>query len=749
MKIVQFVSYVSVDGAFGGPVAVATAQAEELARQGHEVTLLAGWDGKASLSIPGVKVILAPVQRIPGAGFSGLRSRRVRSWIRTNARQIDVMHIHAGRHLVDLELARAARRLGVPYFLQTHGMISSRRRSAVRVLDKLVTSPAIRGARSVFTLTDAEESELAALFPGAGLTPVRNGVAPASLDTLDVDGFRENEVLFIARLHPRKRVMAFAEMASLVSVDHPELSFVVIGPDEGDLGRLSEYIRSHPETRLTYEGSLPPGRAAQRLVGAAAFVLPSRGEVFPMTVLEAMSVGTPVVLTQDCGIAADLRLRGAALVSDGSPTSLRDQLESVLTSQGLRARLTDAMGLALQDRYSIANVVSELLQHYSRDRRAGRRPVVVWLTNAAPPYRLPVWDALAERIDLEVWLLESDRRLQRDDNNRGDDWLVGGSTSSYRVRFLKSVVLRRGEARHYTTPSLPVRALRGKDAILIGGWDSPAYWSASLAARLAGVRRVGFYESHRLSQQHTGGAIAAARRAFFRSLDGVVVPGVAARDALVGEGIDAAKIEVGFNAVDVQGINDATVLARQRTREPSSNAGYRLLAVGQLIPRKNVSATIDAIALPGLERATITIIGVGDDEASLRARAVARGVDDRVTFRGYVAASQLPEVFAVHDVLVHAAAEEVWGLVVNEALAAGLGVAVSRNAGVAQSVAGMRGVHLTGTTSAEIGATLVAMLPFDHEPSPPILEHTPTAFSWTFQRALLPAGEASGREDRA
>ncbi|WP_185022660.1 glycosyltransferase [Curtobacterium sp. PhB115] len=741
----QFVSYVSVDGAFGGPVAVAAAQAQELARQGHDVTLIAGWDGKASLVIPGVKVVLAPVQRMPRARFLGLRSRAVRAWIRRNAKRIDVLHIHSGRHILDLEVARAARLLGVPYFLQTHGMIAPRQQQITRILDRLLTAPAVRGARATFTLTDAEHLELAALFPGATLAPTRNGVAPVAVSDPPGRG-RASEVLFIARLHPRKRVMAFAEMAALASVGHPWLNFVVIGPDEGDLGRLTEFIRAHPEVRLSYEGALPPGRAAERLTGAVAYVLPSRGEVFPMTVLEAISVDTPVVLTDDCGIAEDLRARGAALVSDGSPASLRDLLLSIVDTPGLRDRLVSAMRLALLDQYSISSVVGELVQHYERERSA-QRPAVVWLTNAAPPYRLPVWEAFAERVDLEVWLLENDRRLQRDDNNRGDDWLVGESASTYRVRFLKSSVLRRGEARHYITASLPVRALRGKDAILIGGWDSPAYWSASLAARLAGVRRVGFYESHRLSQQHTSGAIAALRRLFFRSLDGVVVPGTAARDALDKEGIDTRKIEVGFNAVDVQGIRQATVRARDMLTDPGMNVGYRLLSVGQLIPRKNIAAVIDAISSPELRKATLTIVGVGDEESTLRARAAARGVADRVTFLGYVPAAGLPDVFAVHDVLVHAATEEVWGLVVNEALAAGLGVAVARSAGVAQSVDGMRGVRLTGTTSREISRTLVAMLPFSHESDPAILQHTPEAFSRTFERALLPAVEAAPHED--
>ncbi|WP_445444044.1 glycosyltransferase [Clavibacter sp. km3a] len=360
------------------------------------------------------------------------------------------------------------------------------------------------------------------------------------------------------------------------------------------------------------------------------------------------------------------------------------------------------------------------------------------MTNLAPPYRVPVWDAIAREADLEVWLLESDERLRRDDNNRGEDWTAGDRGSPYATRFLPNRVVRRGEARHYVTGWMRPSSLRGKDAILLGGWDSPAYWVASWSAKLAGVRRVGFYESHRLSQQHHGGPVARVRRAFFASMDETVVPGVAARDALVAEGIDPARIRVGFNAVDVEGIHARTLAARRTADASTSAAGHRLLCVGQLIPRKNVASLIEALAAPELADCTLTVVGTGPERASLEALAGRLGLAQRVSFVGYVASSDLPGCFAGHDVLVHPALQEVWGLTVNEALAAGMAVVVGEHAGVTPSVRGMRGVSTTEVSVEGLRRGILAAVPAERIAAPEILTRTPAAFAATFLEAMLP-----------
>lgn len=743
MRIVQTVTLASEDGAFGGPLAVAVAQCRELARRGHDVTLLAAWDGKVSLTIPGVRVVLSRGQRIPRTGFSGVRAPALLTWLNKNRHEIDLVHVHAGRHALDLELALRSRQLRIPYILQTHGMVMPNSGPLARLLDATLTKPLLRSASAVFVLTDEESTGVRAIEPSARVQTVRNGLAAA--DRPGRGGPARPEVLFLARLHPRKRVLAFADMAKILTEEGLDARFAVVGPDEGDLPSLEQFRKANPEVPLSYEGHVSPGQGASRIAKAEVYVLPSHGEVFPVTVLEALAAGTAVVLTQDCGIAQRLDEAQAASVSDGSPANLAAAVKRLLTDPEERRRRISNGRALINGELGIGATIDDIESRYLAATEQKRRPSVVWVTNQAAPYRIPVWEALAEQVDLEVWLLESDRALHRDQNNRGADWEVQGREFTFSIRTIPTFAVRRGEARHYIAGWLGRNALKGVDGVLIGGWDSPAYWSVARAARRVGARRIGFYESHLLTQRNKSGLLAAARRWFFRSLDGVVVPGVAARDALLHEGIDPQRISLGFNAVDVERINSET--NAERTQNPRTDEDLRLLVVGQLIERKNVAASIKALLEPGLERAKLTIIGTGPLHAELVHLINGQGLEERVALVGYVPGTALPKFFAQHDVLVHPAVEEVWGLVVNEALAAGLRVIVSDCSGVAPSVAGMEGVHITKPDSRSIANALRLTPSRAILERPVMLAHTPGAFAQTFHSALI-APRASFESER-
>jgi glycosyltransferase involved in cell wall biosynthesis len=359
------------------------------------------------------------------------------------------------------------------------------------------------------------------------------------------------------------------------------------------------------------------------------------------------------------------------------------------------------------------------------------------VTNLASPYRRPVWEALAREVALDVRLLENDHRLSRDVlANRGDDW-ASGQGNGYTLAELRAARIVRNEARFYLLISLPRRR---PDAILLGGWESPAYWQLMLLAKLTGVRTVGFYESTAQTQRHTSGAIGWMRSRFFRSLDAVVVPGAAARDAVLALGVSPSNIHVGFNAVDGGSIWETARAAREAAVEPE-RGGHRFVFVGQLIERKGVDLLIDAFAAVRREGDSLTVYGRGSLEDHLRRRCRDLGLGDDVVFRGYVLNEQIAVELADKHTLILPSRQEVWGLVVNEALAAGLHVIVSDVAGVAASVDRMPGVFLCRPDTASVASSMRSSRdawdgPID---DPEILRHGPAQLADVFLAALDPS----------
>ncbi len=365
MRIAHVVAYVSADGAFGGPVAVLRAQTTALAAADHEVVVFAGWDGRAFLQIPGVQVRLFRAhQLVPGTGFSGLVAHGLTAALLAGG-PWDAVHVHLGRHLVGLEAALAVVRRGGRLVVQSHGMLPADTDPKTRLTDRLLTRRVLRGASAVLALTAAEEPVLTAVA-GAPLPLVRvpNGIAvsPAA----DRAGPAGRNVLFLARLHPRKRVLAYVEAAAIVRDAGDPARFAVVGPDEGDLTALAALIgeRSLGEV-VTYEGALPPGAGAARIAAADVYVLPAEREVFPMTVLEAMSVGTPVVLARDCAIAGELADAGAAVVVDGSPQSIATAVRGLLDDPAHWRDVSSTAREVVRTRLSIEAVAGTLLAVYA------------------------------------------------------------------------------------------------------------------------------------------------------------------------------------------------------------------------------------------------------------------------------------------------------------------------------------------------------------------------------------------------
>lgn len=362
-RITHLVSYVSQDGAYGGPVAVAMGQVAELARRGHEAEFLAGWDGFQDVGIPNARVTLVSVRRI-GPGFGGLVSPKLWSLLLRKPSPRDVFHVHLGRDPISLISAWILFLKRIPYVVQTHGMIMPRRSITVRLLDAAITRRVLKSARRVLVLTTVEANGINSICRGdAKVELIPNGITPAPRQPTER---QTNRILFLARLHPRKRVMAFAEMCRHLVEAGVQFTAHVVGPDEGDLASLRDYIQEFGLSRtLTYEGPVGPGESVQWLASSAVFVLPSVGEVFPMTILEALAAGTPVVTTEDSGLASMLVKLGAAAVTDGSPQELATQVAKLLRDEGYRSSLIHQGYRAVEQELSIGAVVTQLETAYN------------------------------------------------------------------------------------------------------------------------------------------------------------------------------------------------------------------------------------------------------------------------------------------------------------------------------------------------------------------------------------------------
>lgn len=365
MRIAHVVALISDTGAFGGPLRVALNQVRELRLRGHDALIVGGWaEQKESPSeIDGVPVRTFSVRQVPGAGFAGLFSTDLLRWLRSE-QHLDVVHVHAGRDLLGQSVMALLRQKRIPYVLQTHGMVQPDRRVRAFVLDRLIGRANIRAARAHLVLTAEERAAIVRVVGASHSTlELGNGV-PVSTTSRSTDRRQGAEVLFLARLHERKRPLAFVQAAACVRTSEA-VRYRLVGPDEGQAAAVLEEIdRLHLGALVAYEGPIPYSQTLDRMQQASIYVLPSVDEPFPMTLLEALSLGLPTICTDTCGIAADLSARGAAWVTDGSVAALADAISTLLRDKQMRADYSEQARRAIEEQYGVGPVVDRLLNIY-------------------------------------------------------------------------------------------------------------------------------------------------------------------------------------------------------------------------------------------------------------------------------------------------------------------------------------------------------------------------------------------------
>lgn len=368
MHVLQVLTLVTPDGAYGGPARVAFNQASELRAQGHSVTITGGYRGyeRPPTVLYGTRVrLFKGRQFVPFTGAAGIGAPASIAWILRHRRDIDAVHVHLGRDMVSMPAALLALALRKRLIVQTHGMIIKSDHLIAPVLDRFLTRPILRRADVVLYLTPKERDELLEVESEISAEALPNGVPPSPQRAAQSnDG--EVEVLFLARLHERKRPVMFVETAREILAAGIAAQFVLIGPDEGEGPRVREAITRGTDLSgsITWSGSLPPDETADRMAEASIYVLPSVDEPFSMSVLEAMAIGLPVVITESCGLADTVRASSCGIVVDHSQESLTQAVRRLIEDPQLREKMGQSGRRTALNDFGMDGIARTLLTAY-------------------------------------------------------------------------------------------------------------------------------------------------------------------------------------------------------------------------------------------------------------------------------------------------------------------------------------------------------------------------------------------------
>jgi len=267
----------------------------------------------------------------------------------------DVVHIHNPVPLGGMvAVALACRVAGVPYCVTTHGL--SKVPDIPDAMDMSAPAAAayslgfvrpyfwvLGNAACLFALSEADRRTLRARFPDQRLRVVPNGVEPnppaddvAATVASAADIPRDRPlVLFVGRLAHDKGVGDLLDAAERLTAP---CTVALVGPAESS-ALEARALAADGVRYLGYTEQSLLGRLYQR---ADLFCLPTRTDVFPLVVLEAMAAKTPVVSTTVGGIPEQVTEATGRLHDPDDVDALATSLDALLRDERTRETMAEA-----------------------------------------------------------------------------------------------------------------------------------------------------------------------------------------------------------------------------------------------------------------------------------------------------------------------------------------------------------------------------------------------------------------------
>ena len=300
---------------------------------------------------------------------------------RTLLQTMDIVHVHHPFISGSLALSYCRRR-GIPVVFTNHTRYDLYAQAYLPAVADAISETAIeaflptfcRSVDLVIAPSQGMKTVLASLGVDADIAVVPNGVdlKPFKEVTERQDraafgiGPQDIILVFVGRLGPEKNLpfllRSFA--GAFQAYDHLHLLLIGEGPEKENLQASVKYMGI--ADRVQFTGLIPYDKLPSYLAMADAFVTASVTEVHPLSVIEAMAAGLPVVGIQSPGVG-DSIVDGETgfLARDEDLAAYTAKLVRLVTDHDKRVEMGKQARIA-SSRYSIERTVVEILEYYQK-----------------------------------------------------------------------------------------------------------------------------------------------------------------------------------------------------------------------------------------------------------------------------------------------------------------------------------------------------------------------------------------------
>jgi glycosyltransferase involved in cell wall biosynthesis len=296
-------------------------------------------------------------------------------------------------------------------------------------------------------------------------------------------------------------------------------------------------------------------------------------------------------------------------------------------------------------------------------------PKIALITNHPPPFRIPIYEKIGSTpgVDLQAIFCSA-----REPNRQ---WEL--PPLAFNHVFLKERFVTRGSNFIHNNPDVfSVLTRLAPDVIITTGFN-PTFLYAFVHAMVKGIAHVPMTDGTEASEKALSGWHKALRRFVYSRSQAFIAASYGGLRLYKNYGVSADRVFQSCLCID----NDA--YARKTDIDEKK---YDLAFCGRIVQEKNPLFALqvaEGVARKLGRKTRILFIGTGEQEQETKADAARKSALVEATFHGHAGQDELPALYRSAYVFLFPTARDVWGVVANEACAAGLPIIVSPHAGVA------------------------------------------------------------------
>ena len=326
---------------------------------------------------------------------------------------------------------------------------------------------------------------------------------------------------------------------------------------------------------------------------------------------------------------------------------------------------------------------------------------IILVTNIPTPYRIPLFNEIDRQLkgrNIDFKVLFASRGYSR------RKWRIDLDECIFQYEFLpsKSFELGSEEATTFSYSGLLRKIFRERPAtVIVSGFSlaTMKLWLLSWLIKTPYIiwsgeilSRTKSYSSLRIMQ----------RKLLVKRASGFIAYGTLAKEYLISLGASPDKIAIAINTVDTEFFRNDNVASKQSGNKKRKE----LLTVSHLSVRKNIVQLLEIVKRLREKRDdfVLNIIGDGEEREKLERYVDEHELRDCVLFHGFKQKQDIVDFLYRADCFLFPTSFDIWGLVLVEAMAAGVPCIASVHAGATQDLIqhGITGYSVEFSNSANV-----------------------------------------------